>query len=1027
MANYQTLKAAIAAVIKTNGEEEITGAVMQSALLGMVESLGNGYQFKGIATPSTVVGTPDENVFYIGGGGTYNNFGNTPVAVPPGSIGIFTYNGEFSNTVLQNDGILNVSVLNATGGTPAQYASLSAALAAIPLALQRGGMTITYIQSSDNKYVQCRLMADEWSIDIHDWAFMEGDVYIDNPEFIDAKTDVEGRLLEGIKKDGTKYLAGNLQLNGNVLIGGTIENKDLKEKLDSTSEDIEDIQQRLIFDNIVTEESTNAVTSKGIYNAINANILYQEIAKTDVIYLTKGDTSVYDATAFRAANLDTSKNYRIKVVFNTSLTVEQNRTTILYNTGGGNATLVKLEPGNYTEFNYNFKPTSSNIFFKLYCYQDNIPEGMFYSMEIDEPVYNCHRLNYSLEVKENILKIEKLYLSPLQNRETQFRTTEGHVYRINVKLNRSFGSAMYIAARNENGTNSINVCTVNMTLAATDSGYNYWFLCPYTNARIVVVTTGQDTISDAPFVEVSLFSEYSEQIKDIEQNIFSSAVNNGKTANALAKISGKLAKKEGEDNSLSYDVCIIGAGSAGLNAVYPLIQQGKSVCVIDKNSEIGGTMARAWINCCAATPDTPFFREYVKEMLFQGTARYVNTQYQDIIENKDAVDYSRSLIRTEFRNDGQEEVCITFDVDSYINKMYEKLAGATFLLNTEFVSASTTNNIVDYIVVKDLLSNNNININAKVFIDCSADDVLVRYINNVEGSGYFIGSDAYNRYESTCGFTEDHAGTVSIRNGLNPPTLMFRTKEGTEDLSHVSIEGLEYYLNPYYYGDASKKLLYDNSSSLVSAAAGVKGIDVITQGSDVVKAEIIPYILPYWKYAKINGVSTYWRHGIPRQKFDSVAPMLGIRETYRAACERMLHEEDIETKISVSALNVNNVLDVPIGIANHPVDFHGDSGLGIDVDAINAARKPYFIKFGSIVPLNLNNVFVASRGAGFTHIAAASVRLNKSIMELGYAAGCAANYMVNMEESNSRDVDVDYLKSAIKIQELTDEIIDIIK
>ena len=52
MANYSTLNAAIAAAIKTNGTQAITGAVLQSILLNMVSKLGAGYQFGGVVAPT---------------------------------------------------------------------------------------------------------------------------------------------------------------------------------------------------------------------------------------------------------------------------------------------------------------------------------------------------------------------------------------------------------------------------------------------------------------------------------------------------------------------------------------------------------------------------------------------------------------------------------------------------------------------------------------------------------------------------------------------------------------------------------------------------------------------------------------------------------------------------------------------------------------------------------------------------------------------------------------------------------------
>lgn len=94
MAQYATLKAAIAAVIKENGNQEITGDIMQSTLLSMVNSLGAGYQFMGIASPETNPGTPDQNVFYIAGAGTYPNFSS--LIVPDKNIGLLSYNGTWS-------------------------------------------------------------------------------------------------------------------------------------------------------------------------------------------------------------------------------------------------------------------------------------------------------------------------------------------------------------------------------------------------------------------------------------------------------------------------------------------------------------------------------------------------------------------------------------------------------------------------------------------------------------------------------------------------------------------------------------------------------------------------------------------------------------------------------------------------------------------------------------------------------------------------------------------------------------------
>lgn len=67
---------------------------VQNCLLAMVNELGAGYQFAGVATEQTNPGTPDYNVFYIAGPGTYANFGGEIIAT--GFIGVFSWNGTWS-------------------------------------------------------------------------------------------------------------------------------------------------------------------------------------------------------------------------------------------------------------------------------------------------------------------------------------------------------------------------------------------------------------------------------------------------------------------------------------------------------------------------------------------------------------------------------------------------------------------------------------------------------------------------------------------------------------------------------------------------------------------------------------------------------------------------------------------------------------------------------------------------------------------------------------------------------------------
>lgn len=89
MGNYEQLKEAISAVIKTNGNNEITGAILQDVLLTMISTIGYNATFAGIATTTTVPANVDENVFYLATEtGTYSNFG--ALSIRTGRLNIIT-------------------------------------------------------------------------------------------------------------------------------------------------------------------------------------------------------------------------------------------------------------------------------------------------------------------------------------------------------------------------------------------------------------------------------------------------------------------------------------------------------------------------------------------------------------------------------------------------------------------------------------------------------------------------------------------------------------------------------------------------------------------------------------------------------------------------------------------------------------------------------------------------------------------------------------------------------------------------
>lgn len=84
MANWNILKEAISSIIKTNGNQEITGQLLQNVLLNIVSSFGENITYRGIATTTTNPGAPDGPVFYFAfEPGLYANFGGITVVDQP--------------------------------------------------------------------------------------------------------------------------------------------------------------------------------------------------------------------------------------------------------------------------------------------------------------------------------------------------------------------------------------------------------------------------------------------------------------------------------------------------------------------------------------------------------------------------------------------------------------------------------------------------------------------------------------------------------------------------------------------------------------------------------------------------------------------------------------------------------------------------------------------------------------------------------------------------------------------------------
>ena len=220
--------------------------------------------------------------------------------------------------------VFDVSEYNS--GAP--YKTLAAALAAVPESVQRGGMSIKFVQSSDNKYVQYRLTADAWSVDTENWAIADEGVYVENPEFVYVKTDNEGKILWAIRTDGGIYYGA----------GCPQQVKDyIEDKLAGFSPDeYEDI---IAF---LSDYLGSDTTLKVIIDGINAAKLDKEGLDPDALYSQSTTTSpeyLQVTTGFEGKILEGIKTDGTKVI---AADLEVGKDTTLNGNAkiGGNTTIL---------------------------------------------------------------------------------------------------------------------------------------------------------------------------------------------------------------------------------------------------------------------------------------------------------------------------------------------------------------------------------------------------------------------------------------------------------------------------------------------------------------------------------------------------------------------------------------------------------------------------------------------------------------------------------------------------------------
>jgi hypothetical protein len=456
----------------------------------------------------------------------------------------------------------------------------------------------------------------------------------------------------------------------------------------------------------------------------------------------------------------------------------------------------------------------------------------------------------------------------------------------------------------------------------------------------------------------------------------------------------------------NYDVVIIGGGTAGVAAAYALKDSGKKVLLVEGRERLGGTAVLAYVFDWIAG----VFPEYLGQVF---TCLKQKGKAKGNLNN--------SWLPGYFRKDGKKDELqnsiqmVPYDLSEKYYADLKNAGNGTKLdiwLNHRLEDIKVwdkDSGTVSQIQVSDNTGAKKI-VSASYFIDSSADAALCRKKGAKKGTDHFCGRD------KKCMYNESIAVENPDPDQLNEPGLFYQLAENADDTAILDkVTNVKYdesektVIKPAYISwDGYTFAFLENDKGDKSywcnpmMALGLSGMDVINKGLDVVYKEAEKRILEHWKYVKLslclahkNGVKDDSIWGINwyvRQRnlsYNYRAPMLGIRESYRVACEYMLTQNDL-AKMYTAVENA-------IAIGTHPVDMH--NGNSLNNDAIKQFNenglRPYGIPYQCLLPKRFSNVLIACRAFGASQIAASAARTNKLVAQLGWAAGNATKYCLD--------------------------------
>jgi hypothetical protein len=429
---------------------------------------------------------------------------------------------------------------------------------------------------------------------------------------------------------------------------------------------------------------------------------------------------------------------------------------------------------------------------------------------------------------------------------------------------------------------------------------------------------------------------------------------------------------------LRTQVCVIGGGSGGTGAALAAARAGAKVVLIECESILGGTSTNAWIHTWEPTSGA------------DGLPRAI---YDRMKENPLGVTYP-DYDRGAPRRGGQGLPFEPWVFDFTVRSMLDATGNCTTLLGTTFYKTRRENDRLT--ALEAWFPGKRLVVEADLFIDATADgDVCVD-----AGCGYHMGEDPKSLYD-------EPSAPERAEMSLNGLTLCYRiTDTGVKQKPYLPADVPE--------GICPKPVhivVLPNGDHLLNAVDMIDGNAVVCAEYGELMREAHRRVLEhfYWLQRLPADDPSRWTRlvrgkGYGTWAVSGIAPRIGVRETRRILGDYVLTEHDCQ-----AGVKGQKHPDI-IALTDHAVDIHGRKGRLYEVP-----NGPYGVPYRCLLPEGVENLYISSRAASFSHVAASSCRLCRTMITLGQAAGNAAA-MASAGRLTTREVDVAQLQARLQAQ-----------